>query len=140
MGCDFTEETCLEITWINSDNKTIISHYIIENLTKYKYFQGDSADLSDKVLELQNKFQPIPIVVDNRISYDMDLIRLGEFNLFDNFSVCEWVKMYLIDWLNKYKLLEEIIEGKYECKFKTKITGIKLVKRSCYLFKYYYYT
>ncbi len=143
MGCDFTEETCLEITWINSSNETITSYYVIEDLTKYKYFQVDSANIKDLESELQIKFQPVEIVINKKINYELDQIKFQELALFEVcgvFEICQWVKTHLLNWINQYTLLEDIIEGKYECKFNTKITGIKLIKRNCYLSKYYYHT
>jgi hypothetical protein len=144
MGCDFIEETCLEITWIDPiTNTNITSYYVMEDFTKYKYFQVDSNDISDLELELAITFQPIEIVINGEINYEMDLARIAELNLFEvcgTYSVCEWIKKYMLDWINKNTFLEEIIEGKNKSEFNNKINGIKLIKRSCYLEKYYYCT
>jgi hypothetical protein len=144
MGCDFVEETCLEIILIDPiTNTSITSYYVMEDFTKYKYFQIDSADFSDNELELVITFQPIEIVSNGKVNYEMDLARIAELNLFEvcgTYSVCEWIRKYMLDWINKNTFLEEIIQGKYKSEFNSKITGIKLIKRSCYLDKYYYYT
>lgn len=131
MGCDFIEETCLEITWA----QTATSYYVIEDLTQYKYFQVGYKDLE---LELQINFQPIPIVVNGLIDYELDQSKFQELGLCGIFDICQWVKNHLINWLNQYTHLEDIVGGKYKCEFNSRISGIKLIKRTCYLSKYYY--
>ncbi len=143
MGCDYEEETCLEITWIDSfNNQTITSCYVMEDYTKYKYFQVDSSDIKDLEPELAINFQPIQIVANGSIDYEMDLDRIVELDLFKiscgTYSVCEWVKSHLLNWIGSNTLLEDIIEGKSKCEFNSKIIGIKLIKRNYYLEKYYY--
>jgi hypothetical protein len=143
MGCDFNEETCLEITWIDSNSKTTItSYYVIDDFTKYKYFQVDSSNFSDLESELKITFQPIEIVTNGEINSNMDLVRLVGLKLFEvygTYSVCQWIKKYMLDWINEYTDLEDIISGNIKCKFNSKINGIKLIKRNYYLNKYYYF-
>jgi len=144
MGCDYEQETCLEINWIdvNSfDNKSVTSCYVMEEYTKYKYFYVDSANVSDLEPELIINFEPIELIVDGEINSEMDFDRIASLKLFkeiNTFSVCEWIKTKLLDWINLNSDLEDIIEGKYKCEFNSKIIGIKLIKRNRYLSKYYY--
>jgi hypothetical protein len=143
MGCDYEQQICFEITWFDSTiNTNITSYYVLIDFTKYKYFQVDSANFSDLEPELEITFQPIEIVVNGKVNFEMDLDRLAELNLFEVcgvHSVCEWIKKYMLDWINEKTYIEEIIEGNYSSKFNFKINRIKLIKRNCYLRKYYYY-
>ena len=91
------------------------------------------AMLSSDILIINNK---------GEINSNMDLVRLVGLKLFEvygTYSVCQWIKKYMLDWINEYTDLEDIISGNIKCKFNSKINGIKLIKRNYYLNKYYYF-
>ena len=149
MGCDYIQESCLEITWtdgteLSKTNETTnpeqVDYYVLEDYTKYLYFQTD--DLSTNILELEIKFTPVSIISDGQFNHELEAsAELQELSsqLYSSFQISNWLKKYLLDWANPNVLLEDIANSTYIKNFKPRIiSGIRLIKRNCYLGKYYY--
>lgn len=137
MGCDYMQETCLEISWINPDtNLTQVDHYILEDQTEFMYFQSD---LLDQNLEIN--FEPIDIFLDGEFNKDLYCLSFEHINryLYGSYEFYCWLNKYLLDWLNPYADIENIANGTYITKSeKKKINKIRLIKRNSYLGEYYY--
>lgn len=141
MGCDYTLETCLEISWVcQSTNLIKVDYYLLSEYNKFMYFKFDSPDPNINLKELEIKFEPIDILVDGQFNYEINTYPFEELNLeLDTYyNIYSWLNKYLLDWLNPYATLEEIANGSYNTKNK-KITKIRLIKRNKYLNQYYYY-
>jgi hypothetical protein len=142
MGCDYTQETCFEISWINPETKLLkIDYYVLDDQTKYKYFQNDTDQEDILAQELEIKFQPICIVSNSLFNQLDNLCQFLEISehLNNEHQIYCWAKKYILDWEHQNVLLEDIINGTYLKSFiHKKITQIKLIKRNQYLGKYYY--
>ena len=143
MCCDYVQETCLEITWTDLTNNLLkVDHYVFDDYTKGMYFQVDSDDFSNILLELEIKFQPVQIMTNGEFNYDIQPIStFQEFSpqIYSSYQLYKWLGKYLLDWANPFISLENITNGSYIKKNKPRIiSGIKLIKRNEYLNKYYY--
>lgn len=136
MGCDYIEETCLEIKWLDNKSSIKTFHYVLNDFTKYKYFYNDYLDVSN---ELIINFIPVVLYKDNKYVLDENIEFFEKLNMYSDFDIKNWLARYLFDWLNPNSF-DDIVNGTYIGKFNSiKIVEIKLIKRNLYIDKYYYY-